>query len=204
MTAPIIHPTAEVGRGAVIGNGTLVWHQAQIREHAVIGENSSLGKGAYIDREVHIGARCKIQNYACLYRGVTLEDGVFVGPAVVFTNDRQPRAVNPDGSVKDEEDWKLGETMVLEGASLGAGTIVLPGITIGCWSLVGAGSLVTHDVPDYALVLGQPAKRIGWVCRCSSRLNGELTCIKCGRCYEAKGDRLVLLGPPDRIIGGGQ
>ena len=202
MTPPTIHLTAEVSDDATIGDDTFVWHQAQVREGAAVGSGCVIGKGAYVDLDVQVGARCKIQNYACLYAGVTLEDGVFVGPAVVFTNDRQPRAVNPVGSAKGEADWTLGRTTVLTGASLGASTTVLPGLTIGRWAMVGAGSLVTRNVADHALVMGSPARRVGWVCSCAERLTSELRCGSCGRRYAPEGDGLALVTESERVIGG--
>ena len=204
MSAPKIHATAEVSSDATVGDGTRVWHQAQIREGAVVGPGCTIGKGVYVDLEVRVGARSKIQNYACLYAGVTLEDGVFVGPGAIFTNDRQPRAVSPDGAAKSEADWTLGRTTVQTGASLGAGAVVLPGLTIGRWALVGAGSLVTRDVPAYGLVTGSPAKRVGWVCSCAERLSSDLRCGSCGRRYRSTDEGLAIAPDPERVIGAGE
>ena len=164
------HPTAEISPEARIGEDCKVWRQAHIRENAELGPGCIIGAGVYVGEGVHLGRNCKVQNNALLYEGVELEDGVFVGPQVCFTNDFLPRAVNPDLSLKSAEDWHLGSTRVREGASVGAQSVVVTGITIGKWALVGAGSVVTRDVPDHGLVYGQPARLRGWVCYCARRL----------------------------------
>lgn len=186
-----IHPTAEVSDAATIGEGCRIWHQAQVREGASLGPGCIVGKGVYVDTGVSLGANCKVQNYACLFKGVTLEDGVFVGPHVVFTNDRLPRAITPDGSLKSETDWEIGPVHVARGASIGSRAVILPGVNIGQWALVGAGAVVTKDVPGHALVAGNPARQVGWVCACASRLSDALECPRCGRLYERAGDSLV-------------
>ncbi len=193
MTGFRVHPTAEVSPSATIGLGASIWHQAQIREGAAVGAGCVIGKGAYIDAHVKIGANCKIQNYSCVYHGTTLEDGVFVGPEVVFTNDRYPRAINPDGSLKGEADWEVGRTLVKYGAAIGSHSVVLPGLTIGRWALVAAGSVVTKDVLDHALVGGNPARQAGWVCECAHRLDEELRCGFCGRAYRRETGGLATL-----------
>lgn len=187
-----VHPTAEVSERATIGEGASIWHQAQVREGAVVGAGCIIGKGVYVGADVSVGANCKVQNYSCLYEGVTLEDGVFIGPAVVFTNDRFPRAINPDGSIKSADDWHVGRSLVRYGAAVGARSVVLPGITIGRWSLVAAGAVVTKDVPDHALVAGNPASQMGWVCLCARRLNEDLACPECGRRYAQAESGLTL------------
>lgn len=158
-----IHPTAQVEEGAQLGAGTKVWAQAQVRAGARIGTQCIFGRNSFVDVDVVVGDRVKVQNNASLYEGVRLEDGVFIGPHVIFTNDRVPRAICPDGSLKGTEDWTLGTTLVCEGAALGAGTVVVTGVTIGRWAMIGSGTVVTKDVPAFALVLGNPGRIVGWV-----------------------------------------
>ncbi len=165
-----IHPTAEVAESAQIGAGTAIWHQCQIRPDAQIGQNCIFGKGVYVDFEVKIGDNVKVQNYVSIYHGVEIEDGVFIGPHVCFTNDNLPRAINTDGSLKAADDWVLGRILIKRGAALGANSTILPKVVIGQWAMVGAGSVVTKDVPDYGLVLGNPARLVGFVCPCGHRL----------------------------------
>lgn len=158
-----IHPTAEVSDEASIGDGTNIWHHAQIREGAQIGKECVIGKGVYVGSGVKIGDRVKIQNYVSVYEGLTIENGVMVGPHVCFTNDLLPRAVSPNGNLKGEKDWILSPTRVKEGAALGANSTIVAGIEIGRWALIGAGSVVTKDVPDYGLAYGNPARLHGFV-----------------------------------------
>jgi UDP-2-acetamido-3-amino-2,3-dideoxy-glucuronate N-acetyltransferase len=175
-----VHPSAEVSPAAVIGDNVKIWNWVQVRERARIGDNCVLSKGVYVDFEVDIGPNCKIQNHASVYHGVTLEAGVFVGPHVCFTNDRFPRAINPDGSPKGLADWTVTPIRVREGAAVGANSTILPGVTVGRFALVGAGSVVTRDVPDFTLVVGNPARRVGSVCYCSRRWAPGTTCAVCG------------------------
>jgi UDP-2-acetamido-3-amino-2,3-dideoxy-glucuronate N-acetyltransferase len=165
-----IHPTAEVSDAASIGSGTSIWNQAQVREGARVGSDCVIGKNVYVDFDVVLGDRIKVQNNVSLYHGVEVEDGVFIGPHVCFTNDRQPRAINPDGSPKADDDWEVGPILVRSGAALGANSTILPGVTIGRWAMVGSGSVVTRDVDDYELVAGNPARRLGSVCPCGQPL----------------------------------
>jgi UDP-2-acetamido-3-amino-2,3-dideoxy-glucuronate N-acetyltransferase len=165
-----IHSTAEVSPEAQIGEGTSIWHQAQVRERARIGKRCIIAKGVYVDHGVQIGDCVKIQNYVSVYHGVTLGDGVFVGPHVCFTNDLRPRAINPDGTPKASDDWVLSKTLVKRGAALGANATIRCGVTIGQWAMVGAGSVVTQDVPDYGLVWGNPARLRGFVSPSGRRL----------------------------------
>lgn len=164
------HASAEVSPEAVIGDGTKIWQHCHVREGAIVGRDCVLAKGVYIDAGVEIGDNVKIQNGISVYRGVTLEDGVFCGPHCVFTNDSQPRAINPDGSLKGPADWVVRKTRVRCGASIGAHATILCGLSIGKWAMVGAGAVVTHDVPDFALVFGNPARFRGFVCPCGEKL----------------------------------
>lgn len=165
-----IHPSADVSPIAKIGGGTKIWQHCQVRENAEIGENCILSKGVYIDTGVSIGNNVKIQNGISVYHGVTLEDGVFCGPHCVFTNDKKPRSINPDGSLKGGDDWQVSETLVRHGASIGAHATIVCGITIGAWAMIGAGAVVTRSVPDYGLVFGNPARLRGFVCPCGEKL----------------------------------
>lgn len=162
--------SADVADSAAIGAGSSVWHLAQVRENATLGENCVIGRGAYIGTGVTLGDNCKVQNYALVYEPAELGHGVFIGPAVVLTNDTYPRAANPDGSLKSASDWEPVGVSIREGASIGARAVCVAPVTIGRWATVAAGSVVTRDVPDFALVAGVPAKRLGWVGRAGVRL----------------------------------
>lgn len=185
MDKRLIHPTADVSPDARTGRGTRIWNNVQIRGGATLGTDCIVGKDAYIDHDVSIGNRVKIQNGALLYAPLLIEDGVFIGPQVVFTNDRLPRAVTPEGELKAAADWVQSQTRVMEGASIGAHATILPGITVGAWALVGAAAVVTSDIPAYALALGAPARVVGWACRCGARLpeRASAECGTCGRRY---------------------
>jgi acetyltransferase-like isoleucine patch superfamily enzyme len=169
------HPTAEVSPQAVVGEGTSIWHWAQVRERAVIGARCNVGKDVYIDMDVVVGDDCKIQNFATLYHGLIVGNRVFIGPHACFTNDLYPRAVSPD--------WQVVPTKVEDGASIGANATILCGITIGRFAMVAAGAVVTKDVPAHALVAGVPAKVVGWVCECGRPLDRAMRCAHDGRSF---------------------
>ncbi len=184
-----IHPSADVSPNASIGEGTRIWHQAQVRPRAKIGQNCIISKAVFIDAGVTIGNNVKIQNYVSVYYGVTIEDGVFVGPHVCFTNDIRPRAINPDTSLKAAGDWILSKTLIRLGASIGANSTILCGISVGTWAMIGAGAVVTHDIPDYGLSRGNPARLRGFVCPCGSNLkeqsrDARIVYAECQKCSQ--------------------
>jgi acetyltransferase-like isoleucine patch superfamily enzyme len=160
-----VHPSADVADSARLGPGTRIWHLAQVCDEAVLGRSCVLGRGAYVGPGVAVGDHVKIQNYALVYQPASLADGVFVGPAAVLTNDLNPRAVDVRGRPKSADDWTPVGVRVEEGASLGARSVCVAPVTIGRWAMVGAGAVVVADVPDFALVVGVPARRVGWVGR---------------------------------------
>lgn len=178
----MIHATADVEPGAVVGPGTEVWRWTHIRGTAMIGADCLVGAGVYIDAGVVVGDRVKIGNRAQLFLPARVGNGVFIGPGVCLTNDRIPRAVNADDTLKESTDWLAAGADLDDGASIGAMATVLPGISVGRWAMVGAGSIVTRDVRDHALVVGNPAVHAGWVCSCGLRLDSSLAC-SCGRSY---------------------
>ncbi len=187
--------SADVAETATIGDGSSVWHLAQVREEARVGENCVIGRGAYVGTGVTMGDNCKLQNYALVYEPAELEDGVFVGPAAVFTNDHYPRSISPDGSLKRAEDWEPVGVTCRTGASIGARAVCIAPVTIGRWAMVAAGSVVTRDVPDFALVAGVPARRIRWVGRAGVPLqnagNGAWTCPETDDRFRQSGDTLI-------------
>jgi UDP-2-acetamido-3-amino-2,3-dideoxy-glucuronate N-acetyltransferase len=155
--------SADVASSARLGDGTRIWHLAQVREDAVLGVQVIVGRGAYIGVGVQVGDRCKIQNYALVYEPASLGNGVFIGPGVVLTNDTNPRAITATGELREASDWEQVGVHVEEGASIGARSVCVAPVRIGAWSMVAAGSVVTRNVSAFALVAGVPARQIGWV-----------------------------------------
>lgn len=195
---PRIATSADVDPSAAIGEDSVIWHLAQIRDYVTVGAGTIVGRGAYVGSGVTVGRNCKIQNYALVYEPAFLADGVFVGPAVVLTNDTFPRAINADGSLKSAHDWEPVGVTVLQGASIGARAVCVAPVTIGRWATVAAGAVVTRDVPDYALVVGVPARRIGWVGRAGQPLKASANelyeCPITGELYrEIDAERLELV-----------
>ncbi len=185
-----IAATADVDERAQVGAGTTIWHLAQIREDAVLGRDCTIGRGAYVGPGVRIGDSVKLQNYALVYEPAVLGDGVFVGPAAVLTNDEYPRAVTPDGRPKTGDDWHPVGVLVGEGASIGARAVCVAPVRVGRWALVAAGAVVVRDVPDFALVVGVPARRVGWVGRAGVPLvdkgSGGYACPTTGAVYHER------------------
>ncbi|MER5597580.1 acyltransferase [Streptomyces sp. NPDC002265] len=187
-----VQPSAQVDETAEIGAGSSVWDLAQIREDARLGEGCVIGRGAYVGSGVRMGDNCKLQNYALVYEPAELGDGVFIGPAVVLTNDHNPRSVDPEGKQKRGADWEAVGVKILDGASIGARSVCVAPITIGRWAMVAAGAVVTKDVPDFALVMGVPARRAGWVGRAGERLveradePGVWECPRTGALHDEK------------------
>jgi acetyltransferase-like isoleucine patch superfamily enzyme len=200
MSTPVptrIAASADVDEHAEIGDGCSVWHLAQVRAGAVLGRGCIVGRGAYIGPGVVLGDNCKVQNHALVYEPARLAAGVFVGPAVVFTNDHFPRAVTPDGALKSASDWQPVGVDVAEGASIGARAVCVAPVTIGRWAMVAAGAVVVKDVPDFALVAGVPARRVRWVGRAGVPLErageGRWRCPQTGASYAEIDDRLKEL-----------
>lgn len=190
-----ISESSDVADTATIGDGTKVWHLAQIREGATVGSNCTVGRGAYIGPAVVVGDNCKLQNYSLVYEPACLGDGVFVGPAAVLTNDLHPRAVTPEGTPKGASDWVAVGVTVGEGASIGAGAICVAPVRIGEWATVAAGAVVTRDVPAYAVVAGVPARQTGWIGKAGHRLkqeaDGSWLCPETGWRYEYANGHLL-------------
>jgi UDP-2-acetamido-3-amino-2,3-dideoxy-glucuronate N-acetyltransferase len=168
-----VHATADLEADVTVGPRTAVWHRAQIRIGATIGADSIIGRDVFIDEGVRLGDRVKVQNGALIYHGVTIGDDVFIGPGAILTNDRRPRAFNATGGLASAADWTVTSTTVESGASIGAGAILVAGSDVGAYAMVGAGAVVTRPVPSHALVVGNPARRIGWICNCAERLVAE-------------------------------
>ncbi|MET1065221.1 MAG: acyltransferase [Arthrobacter sp.] len=189
-----IAETADVAETASIGDGTRIWHLAQIRDDAALGENCNIGRGAYVGPAVVLGNNCKLQNYALVYEPARLADGVFIGPAAVLTNDLHPRAITPDGTLKGADDWNAVGVTVGRGASIGARAVCVAPVSIGQWATVAAGAVVTRDVPDYAVVLGVPARQTGWVGEAGHPLRkdgGTWLCPATGRRYVESSGKLA-------------
>ncbi len=180
-----IMPSADVDERAKIGAGSTVWHLAQVREGALLGTGCIIGRGAYVGPDVHLGDNVKLQNYALVYEPARLEDGVFIGPAAVLTNDMYPRSVDPAGTLKRGGDWDAQGVTVREGAAVGARAVIVAGVTVGRWALIAAGAVVTRDVPDFALVAGVPARRVKWVGRAGVPLVEDTEAADAGEAGEA-------------------
>ena len=177
-----IHATAEVADGARIGTDCKLWHQSQVMATAELGNGCTVGKGAFIGAGARVGNLVKVGNYANVM-GALVEDEAFIGPQAYLMEDAAPRATNPDGTRRGPGDWNPQPVTVRRGGTVGGGALVLPGVTVGAWAMVAAGAVVHRDVSDHALVAGNPARQVGWVCRCGQRLDDELRC-PCGRQWE--------------------
>jgi UDP-2-acetamido-3-amino-2,3-dideoxy-glucuronate N-acetyltransferase len=190
VAAYYAHPTSVIDEPCTIGEGTRIWHFCHVMPEAVIGPGCSLGQNVFVARGVRMGANCKIQNNVSLYEGVELEDHVFCGPSMVFTN-----VMNPRSEVVRKSEYR--RTLVRRGASIGANATLVCGVTVGAYAFVGAGAVVTRDVPDFALVTGNPGRRTGWMCRCGEKLrlaDAGATCATCATEYRMHGDVLSLVG----------
>jgi len=181
-----VHPTSVIDDGAEIGVGTKIWHFSHVLAGSIIGEECNIGQNVVVGPDVTIGNKCKIQNNVSVYKGVTLEDCVFCGPSMVFTNIYNPRA-----EIRKMD--QVRSTLVMKGATLGANSTIICGVILGRYCFIGAGAVVNNNVQDYALVVGNPAKQIGWVCECGERLSDDLECLACGKKYEKGGDGLQAI-----------
>lgn len=188
-----VHPSAEVAHGATVGDGTSIWHQAQLMPGARTGRECTIGKGAFLSGTATIGNLVKIGNHASLM-GATVGDEAFIGPQAYLMEDPRPRATNADGTRRGPGQWESRPVTVRTGATVGGGALVLPGVSVGEWAMIAAGSVVHRDVPSFALVAGNPARRIGWVCRCGNTLDATLVCA-CGLAYRLDDDQLTELAP---------
>ncbi len=185
MADYFVHDTANIEDNVEIGEGSKIWAYSHIRKDSKIGKNCIIAEGVFIDEKSIIGENCKIQNHAIVYHQAILEGGVFIGPNVCFTNDKQPRAINPDGTLKSADDWTASEIKIGTGAAIGGHSCITPGVTIGKWAMAGSGSVITKDIPDYGLVYGNPARLHGFVCACGKKLveveseEGDSVTLKC-------------------------
>ncbi|KKR78287.1 MAG: hypothetical protein UU23_C0001G0051 [Candidatus Curtissbacteria bacterium GW2011_GWA1_40_9] len=183
----MIHETADISRKAKIGKNVTIWSQTQIREGATIGSSCIIGKNVYIDHDVKIGSNVKIQNNAQIFFKTIIENEVFIGPNACLVNDKYPRAAKL-GKLKTKKDWQSGTIIIKKGSSIGAGAILLPNVTIGKYSLIGAGSVVTYSIPSYSKLAGNPAKLIGYVCKNGHNLKGleknKYYCHTCKKSYK--------------------
>ena len=174
-----VHESAYIDEGTTIGRGTKIWHFSHILSGSRIGENCNIGQNVVIGPDVIIGDNCKIQNNVSVYKGVTLEDGVFCGPSMVFTNVYNPRA-----EIRKMDQAR--STLVKKGVTIGANATIVCGVTLGRYSFIGAGAVANRDVPDYALIVGNPGRQIGWICECGERLDDDLKCGECGKKYKKR------------------
>lgn len=195
------HSTATIEKDVVIGDGTKIWADAHVRAGSKIGQSCIIAEGVFIDADSIIGNNVKIQNHAIIYHQAIIADGVFIGPKVCFTNDKQPRAINPDGTLKSADDWEVATIKIGYGSAIGAHSVITPGVTIGEWAMAGSGSVITKDVPDYALVFGNPARIHGFVCKCGKKLENiikkDITDVifacECGEAINIKRENYKLL-----------
>jgi acetyltransferase-like isoleucine patch superfamily enzyme len=210
-----VQASADLESGVSVGPRTSIWNRAVLRNGASVGADCVIGRDAFIDEGVRLGDKVKVQNGALVYHGVNVGNGVFIGPGAILTNDRYPRAITPTGELARGDDWTVSPIELADGCSIGAGAVVVAGTSIGRFATVGAGAIVTRDVPDYALVAGNPARRLGWVCACGTRLTdksgknasatpapGEpLKCARCGRLFAVNAQSGALQETPTSSTG---